>query len=180
MTELSLNLLDIAQNSIKADATLIVLSVKTAGQAMTLTVEDNGHGMTAEQAEKVTDPFFTTRTTRKVGLGIPFLKMGAELTGGWFGISSEVGKGTVIKAVYNLDHINVIPLGDMASTMVTLVSGCPEIHFVYEYESNGKGFCLDTREVKRILEGVPVNDPQVLAFIRGFINENMQMLENET
>lgn len=174
MQELSLNILDIVQNSIKAKADLIEISVIKRSDVSTLTIviKDNGCGMTAEQVDRVTDPFFTTRTTRKVGLGIPFFKMSAEMTGGSFRIESEVGKGTSVIAEYDYSHIDFMPLGDMAQTMLSLVSVNPEIDFIYFYEIDGEGFTMDTREIKAILEGMPVNSPQVLSFITEFINEN--------
>ena len=123
MTELSLNVLDIAQNSIKARASLVRISVSrdTAARRLSISVEDNGCGMTPEQVEHVIDPFFTTRTTRKVGLGVPFFKLSAELTGGSFRIQSREGEGTSLRAEYCYDHIDMLPLGDMASTMTTLI-----------------------------------------------------------
>lgn len=179
MQELSLNILDIAQNSIRANASLITIEIvrSTAENRMAISIEDNGCGMSKEKVEQVINPFFTTRTTRSVGLGIPFFKMSAEMTGGSFSIDSEVGKGTKVTAVYVLDHIDLMPLGDMASTMVSLISVNPDIDFVYRYQYNDAEFTLDTREVKQILEGLPVNSPQVLVFIKDFIEENTRQAE---
>lgn len=181
MQELSLNILDIAQNSIRAGANLIGISVVRSmiDNKMTIIVEDNGCGMSKEKIEQVTNPFFTTRTTRPVGLGVPFFKMSAEMTGGNFKIESEVGAGTTVTATYVLDHIDLMPLGDMASTMVSLISVNPEIDFTYRYGYNGKEFLLDTREIKQILEGLPVNSPEVLMFIKEFIEENTKQVEFE-
>lgn len=179
MQELSLNILDIAQNSIRANASLITIEIirSTAENQMTISIEDNGCGMSKEKVEQVINPFFTTRTTRSVGLGVPFFKMSAEMTGGSFSIDSKVGKGTKVTAVYVLDHIDLMPLGDMASTMVSLISVNPDIDFVYRYQYNDAEFTLDTREVKQILEGLPVNSPQVLVFIKDFIEENTRQAE---
>lgn len=181
MTELSLNVLDIVQNSIKARASLITVSVEkhTDSRTLSISVEDNGCGMTEEQLAHVIDPFFTTRTTRKVGLGVPFFKMSAELTGGSFSINSEVGKGTSLCAEYHYDHIDMMPLGDMAATMVSLVSVNPDVDFVYSFRCDGEGFAMDTREVKTVLEGLPVNSSEVLVFIRDFINENQSEFDRE-
>lgn len=174
MTELSLNVLDIAQNSIKAGASLTVISLKrdTAARRLTIFIEDNGCGMTPEQVEHVIDPFYTTRTTRKVGLGVPFFKMSAELTGGSFHIESETGKGTRLTAEYCYDHIDMLPVGDMASTMTSLISVNPDIDFIYRFSCDSASFAMDTREIKTLMEGLPVNSAEVLAFIRDFINEN--------
>lgn len=179
MPELSLNVLDIVQNSVKAKASLIeIQAVKnTKAKELSICIKDNGCGMTKEQVARVIDPFYTTRTTRKVGLGVPFFKLSAEITGGRFRIDSEPGVGTEICAVYCYEHIDMMPLGDMASTMVSLISVNPDIDFVYTYQKDEQGFTLDTREVKTVLEGVPVNSNEVLVFIRGYIKENEQEIE---
>jgi anti-sigma regulatory factor (Ser/Thr protein kinase) len=181
MTELSLNVLDIAQNSIKAKASLITISIErdTACGLLTISVEDNGCGMDEETLRRVVDPFYTTRTTRKVGLGIPFFKMSAELTGGSFSIESRVGKGTRLTAVYHYAHIDMMPLGEMDQTMVSLVSVNPEIDFIYRFSCNGEAFAMDTREVKQVLEGLPVNSGEVLAFIRDYIRENQSEIDQK-
>ena len=181
MQELSLNILDIAQNSIRADASLITIEVlkSTVENRMTIAITDNGCGMSPEKVEQVINPFYTTRTTRPVGLGVPFFKMSAEMTGGSFRIESREGAGTRVEAVYVLDHIDLMPLGDMASTMVTLISVNPEIDFVYRYRCNDAEFTLDTREVKQILEGLPVNSPDVMLFVKEFIEENTAQADAE-
>lgn len=181
MQELSLNILDIVQNSIRAGASLVEIAVdkQTADNRMTITIRDDGCGMTEEQVKRVENPFFTTRTTRPVGLGVPLFKMSAEMTGGSFAITSRVGKGTTVCAVYVLDHIDLMPLGDMASTMATLISVNADMDFVYTYTVDGHSFCLDTREVKEILAGVAVNSPEVLAFVREFVEENTRQVEAE-
>lgn len=172
MTELSLNVLDVAQNSVKAGAPLIQLGAVRQGKWLTLTVEDNGCGMTEEQVAHVTDPFFTTRTTRKVGLGVPFFKMAAEMTGGDFSIVSQVGVGTKTTAKFDTTHIDCIPLGDMCSTVVSLIQCNPDRDFLYRYEIDGRGFTLDTREMREQLGDVPLDTPEVVEFIREFITEN--------
>ena len=181
MIDLSLNVLDIAENSVKARADLITVAIEkqTAQKRMSISVSDNGCGMTQEQLSRVVDPFYTTRTTRKVGLGVPFFKMSAEQTGGSFSIQSQVGKGTVIQANYCYDHIDMMPLGDMAQTMTALISVNPEIDFVYSLTCDGRGFAMDTREIKAVLEGVPVNGAEVLVFIRDLIHENQAELDTD-
>ena len=153
MTEISLNILDVAQNSVRAEATLIEISVAidTAGDKLTVTIKDNGCGMSEEQVENVTDPFFTTRTTRKIGLGIPFFKQSAEMTGGSFSIKSELGVGTTTEAVYVLSSIDRMPLGDMTQTIHSLVTMNTHIDFLYTYSADDKDFTLDTREFREIL-----------------------------
>ena len=138
MPEISLNILDVAENSVRAEASLIEIEVsaQTANDTLTVIIKDDGCGMTKEQVEKVQDPFFTTRTTRKVGLGVPFFKMAAESTGGSFSIISEPGRGTEVEAVFGLSHIDRMPLGDISSTIHTLVVFNEHIDFVYKYRYN--------------------------------------------
>ncbi len=174
MTEISLNVLDIANNSIRAQANLIeiIIQIQRDFDKLTITIADNGSGMTAEQIRQVEDPFFTTRTTRKVGLGVPFFKMAAESTGGSFQIDSEPGKGTRVVAVFALSHIDRMPLGDMNSTMHTLITLNTQIDFLYRYIFDSKEFTLDTREFRQILNDVPLNSPEVSAYIKEYLQEN--------
>lgn len=178
MQEISLNILDIAQNSIKAQASLITISISKNLTTHTMVCEilDNGCGMTDEQVENVTNPFYTTRTTRKVGLGVSFFKMTAEMTGGSFNITSDVGVGTKVTATYNTEHIDMLPLGDITSTIVTLISVNPDIDFVYKSKVDDSEFTMDTREFKKVLDSVPINSPEVLVFIKDYINENQNSI----
>lgn len=177
MQEISLNVLDVAQNSVSAKATLIqILVEETQDKRLIITIEDNGCGMSEEQVKSVIDPFYTTRTTRKVGLGIPFFKMGAEMTGGSFSIQSKVGEGTVVTAIYHTDHIDCMPLGDMGETIVSLVSCNPQIDFLYTRRYLGDEFVMDTREFKKILGDVPLNEPEVISYLREFLSENTKEL----
>lgn len=178
MQELSLNILDITQNSVKAKATLIEIEIEKIPTLKQLVIKigDNGCGMSVETLKNVIDPFYTTRTTRKVGLGVPFFKMSAEMTGGSFSINSTLSVGTNITATYFYEHIDMMPLGDMAATMVSLISVNPDIEFVYTYKIGDEGFTMDTREIKVILEGLPINSNEVLAFIKDYINENYQAM----
>jgi len=177
MPELSLNILDVAQNSIHAGASLIEISLKAESSAdrLTLTISDNGCGMSPEQVEKVTDPFFTSRTTRKVGLGIPFLKMAAELAGGIFRIESQEGVGTSVFATFRLNDFDRMPLGNMAATMTALISASPDTNFILHMEQDGRGFNMDTRIFREILQEVPLCQPEVLNYIGDFIRENMTL-----
>lgn len=175
-----MNILDIAQNSVRAGAGLIEigLAVDTEGQSQELTIRDDGCGMDEEMVRTVTDPFVTSRTTRKVGLGVPFLKMAAEMTGGAFTIQSEVGKGTLVRATFTLGHIDLMPLGNMGETLSALVGANPDIDFIYRYEEDGRAFTFDTCEARELLGGVPLSTPEVALFIRDHVNENMQDLHN--
>ena len=174
MTEISLNILDVAQNSIRANASLIEIKVcaDTNADLLSVVIKDNGCGMTKEQIEKVTDPFFTTRTTRKIGLGVPFFKFAAESTGGNFEIKSEVGVGTIVTANFGLSNIDRMPLGDMTSTIHMLITFNTHIDFLYIYKIDDKEFTLDTREFREVLGDVSFDLPDVSSYIKEYLTEN--------
>lgn len=178
MRELSLNILDIAQNSIAAGASLIKIDVaeNTASKELTITVSDNGCGMTEEQLNSVLDPFFTTRTTRKVGMGIPLFKLAAEQTGGSLKIESEKGKGTKTSAVFKTDSIDFTPLGDVTSTITILISMNTDRDFIYTRRLDDESFELSTVQLKEILEGVPLSEPEVVGWMKDYINEQTNIL----
>lgn len=174
MPEISLNILDIAQNSIRAEASLIQLSVlaDTASDTLTVRIEDDGKGMTPEQAQHALDPFFTTRTTRKIGLGLPFFKFSAESTGGRFEIRSQPGVGTTVEAVFVLSSIDRMPLGDMTSTLHILITMNPQLDFLYTFKVNEHQFALDTREIREIMGDIPFTTPEVSSYIKEYLTEN--------
>ena len=182
MQELSLNILDVAQNSVRAGATLTEITVdeQPADDRLTISIRDNGCGMAPEQVRQVTDPFFTTRNTRRVGLGVPLLKMAAELTGGSLEITSEPGRGTSLRAVFGLNHIDRMPLGDIAATICSLVQCNPDIDFLYTFRHGDASFCADTREFRAVLEGIPLSTPEVVAYIGGYIRENTAEIQNQS
>ena len=178
MRELSLNVMDIAQNSISAGASLITLEVEEdlTRDLLRISVKDNGRGMTPEQVQNVTDPFYTTRTTRNVGLGVPLFKMEAEMTGGHFTIDSTVGVGTDLTAVFHPSSVDMIPLGDINGTVQLLVTGNPERDFLYSrrYKDHGgeRDFTLDTRELRAVLGGeVALNAPEVVLWVKDYLEE---------
>lgn len=173
MQDLSLHVLDISQNSLRAGAKNIFIIIRDLpGQdLLEISVEDDGSGMDEELLSRVTDPFVTTRNTRDVGLGIPLLKMAAEMSGGSFSIDSESGKGTRIVASFRHSHIDSPPLGDMSETVVTLIQGNPDIRFSYERHTEQGIFSLDTRELSEYLQGVPLNVPEVLQWIREYLDD---------
>ena len=178
MRELSLNVMDIAQNSIRAGASLTTIRVEESvpGETMAITVADNGCGMSEEQVKSVIDPFFTTRTTRKVGLGVPLFKMEAEMTGGSFNIDSTLGVGTTLTAVFKTSHVDMIPLGEIGAVMHLLITCNPEIDFLYIREKTNaageeKVLTLDTREFREQLGDVPFSEPDVSEWIKEYIAE---------
>ena len=177
MRELSLNVLDIAQNSVSANASLIEIELieSTQNNELLIGIYDNGKGMTPEQVLSVRDPFFTTRTTRKVGMGIPLFKMAAEMTGGELTIESQVGVGTKVRALFKTDSIDFTPVGDMCSTIVMLVTMNLHIDFVYKRKVDDREFTFDTRQIKEILGDVPLNEPGITQWIKDYITENTEV-----
>ena len=177
--ELSQHLLDIFENGAKAGATLITLNIVEdfAADRLLLEVRDNGSGMDAEMVRRVADPWVTTRTTRKVGLGIPFLKQAAEMCGGEFGIESEPGVGTRTWATFQHSHIDRPPLGDLVGTVLCMIVGFPTLevlfqHTVHTADGETREFTLDTRELRAVLgEDLPLSDPEVLGFLRETLTE---------
>ena len=178
MRELSLNILDIAQNSLSAGAGLVTLTVDedSGADSLTLRVEDDGRGMDADTLRRVRDPFYTTRTTRKVGMGIPLFRMAAEMTGGSLDIVSEPGKGTAVTASFGLSHIDRMPLGDMAGTVTALIQLNPGVDFVYRHTVDGRSFEMDTRELRAQLGDVPLSEPDVMEWIDGYLREHEDSL----
>ena len=175
MKELSLNVLDIAMNSVKAGATLISVRIEENDTEMVITITDNGCGMNEEMLKRVTDPFCTTRTTRKVGLGIPFYKLAAEQTGGTLEIVSKVkekdgdASGTKVTASFMKNHIDCLPLGDIISTLCTLIQGSPDIDFEFSHKYNNEVY-LSTAEMRQILGDIPLNSPDVLVWVREYLD----------
>lgn len=174
MKELSLHILDIAQNSVTAGAQLIKISVleDKENDILEFSVEDDGCGMSEETLKKVTDPFVTGRTTRKVGLGIPLLKAAAELAGGGIRLSSHIGKGTKITARFGYSSIDRQPLGDMAGTILGLVTSYEDVDFVYHHKVDTDEFMFDTREIRNILGGVKFTTPEVVLWLSEYLKEN--------
>ena len=174
MKEISLNILDIAENSVKANASLTEILIDEEGDKLTLTIRDNGCGMDEQTVRSVIDPFYTTRKTRSVGLGIPLLKLACEQTGGALTIESSTAQsdhGTTVRAIFFKNHIDFIPLGDVISSIVTLIQGHPEKDFLFCHSIDGAQISLDTREIRAILEDVPLDTYEVLCWIRSSIEE---------
>lgn len=179
MRELALHLLDIAHNSVSAHARNITIAVAedTLSDRLHLSVEDDGTGMDAETVRRVVDPFVTSRTTRKVGLGIPLLKEAAEACNGYLEIQSTLGKGTRVDVEFQRSHIDRMPLGDVAETILTLVVGCPEIHWRLIYKVDQDVFDFDDQEIKETLEGIPLTDPSILGYLRGYIQQGIAQIQ---
>ncbi len=176
MKELALHILDVAQNSVTAKAANIRIEIQedTQNNTFIVLIEDDGKGMSEEVLKKVTDPYFTSRTTRHVGMGIPLLKQNAEIAGGSFQITSQLGKGTLVKALFQHNHYDRPPLGDIPGVISIMVSSNPDIDWVYKHSKNGRTFVFDTREVKEVLEGIPLSEPSVNVYLKEMIEENLK------
>jgi hypothetical protein len=179
MKDLALHILDILQNSVTAGATLVKLQIDEIPERDEYLVRfiDNGKGMNADMVQNVTDPFFTTRTTRKVGLGLPLLKQNAERTGGNMTIQSEPGIGTEIDVMFVYRHIDRLPTGDIPGTLALTVSSYPAIDFNYTHTTPEGTFIFDTIEIKETLGELPINNPQVIAFMKDLISENLKEIK---
>ena len=179
MKELSLHILDIVQNSIKAEAKNITVEIveSTSEDKLTITVIDDGCGMSEEFLARVRDPFTTTRTTRKTGMGISLFEAAAQQTGGGLDIRSKLGEGTTLTVWFGLSSIDRAPLGDMAGTMETIIGGAPDIDYVYRHVTDKGEFVLDTKELRQMLGDVPLNVPDILSWINGYIEEGLSEIK---
>jgi hypothetical protein len=168
MQDLSLHILDVAENGIIAGADLIEISIveDPKSDRMTITIKDNGRGMAPEFLSRVLDPFVTTRTTRKVGLGLSLFQQAAQAAEGDLDVKSTQEVGTTVSVFMRYDHIDRKPMGNMPDTIVTLIEGNPEVDFVYSHRIDGKEYLLDTREIRVELEGIAINHPEVIGLIR--------------
>jgi hypothetical protein len=177
--ELSLHILDIVENGIGAGADFICISIIEDRKTnwLRIQIKDNGRGISKEILDRVTDPFFTTRKVRKVGLGLSLFKEASNRCEGEFHISSHKGKGTEVSATFRRDHIDLAPIGDMGGTLSSLILGNAEVNFVYTHRIDDKHFELDTRRIQDELEDVPIQDPQVLKYISDHIRESLASLE---
>jgi len=174
MKELSLNILDVTENSVKAGAAKTEILLEETDETLKIVINDNGCGMDEETVKSVTDPFYTTRTTRKVGMGVPLLKLAAEQTDGSFSVESSIDKdnhGTKVTAVFNKNHLDFTPLGDIVSTLTTLIQGHPDTDFYFSHKNGDSEVKLDTRELREVLEGVPLNSYEVIKWIEEYLKE---------
>jgi hypothetical protein len=187
MREITLHLLDIVENSIAAQATSIQVFVleDLAADQLIARVEDNGKGMTPEMVESVIDPFVTSRTTRKVGLGIPLFKAAAEASNGTLWIESDLGQGTSLTAAFQRSHIDRMPLGDLPGTLLAMLVAHPEVHWKFTYqarysaEEEPESFDFDDLSIKEILGDISLTEPEVLTFLRGELEEGIFRIQNK-
>lgn len=182
MRELSLHVLDIAENSVNASATIIEITIdeNLNNDELLITISDNGNGMTPEIAAKICDPFVTSRTTRKVGLGIPFLKAAAEACNGYLKILSEIDHGTTISTKFQHSHIDRMPLGDIETTFLNLMIGFPEINWIFNYRKNDRIFRLNDIEIKDTLGEVPLSEPAVINYLKDLLHAGIESIKEQS
>lgn len=175
MKNLAMHILDIFQNSIRANATCISITIDEEQQEnlLCMTILDNGKGMDPEMLAKVTDPFYTTRNTRRVGLGLPLLKQNAERSGGEFSISSEPGKGTMVKATFTLDHLDRPSHGDLTGVLILSVTSNPSVDFIYQHTRNGQSYRFSSSEIKEALGGLSLDAPELYGILHDMVAGNL-------
>jgi hypothetical protein len=179
MKDLSLHILDIVQNSIRAKARLIEIEISELPECdqLIISISDDGSGMSDEQLQQASDPFYTSRTTRKVGLGLSLLKQNAETTGGSFSIDSKLNQGTTVKAIFGYNHIDRPVLGDLVGTLVLLICSPGDTDYVFKHQTPFGEFELDTREIRQTLEDVPISHPDIRTFIQEMLRENLEQIQ---
>ena len=178
MKELSLNILDVAHNSISAGAKNIELSLSIGEETITVDIKDDGCGMSPEMLKKVTDPFTTTRTTRKVGMGLPLYKLAAEQTGGSLSIESRLGEGTDVSAVFYKNHIDCPPIGDMPLTIAMLMAAAESANLIYRFKTANGEFEISSDELREILgEGISLSEPEIQGWITEYIKQQEALLK---
>ncbi len=176
MEDLSLHILDIAENSVAAQANRIeiIITEDEKQDLLSIEVNDNGIGMDEETVQKALDPFYTSKTVRRLGFGLSLLSEAAKAADGHLSIKSKKGEGTRVKADFQYGHIDRQPLGDMGQTIVTLVIGNPEIDFVYIHNKNGRVVCIETGDIRSQLDGAPINSPAGIRKIREDIKKTQR------
>ena len=179
MKELSLHILDVAQNSVSAGASRLDITLREDARGwLTVTIADNGRGMSPDFLARVTDPFTTTRTTRKVGMGLALYLLAAEQTGGRLSIDSTQGQGTTVTATFDRNHLDCPPLGDLAGTVALLSQGSPELELHYCHTAPSGEAELSTVELKEVLgDDISLAEPEIFAWIQNYLSEQEAQLE---
>ena len=182
MLSLAAHILDIVENSVRASAKLIEILIEedTNDDCLTIEIIDDGHGMDEKTLKKVRDPFYTTKTVRRVGLGLPLLAEAAERSGGTLRMESIENTGTRIKATFGLRHLDRQPLGDIVGTLIILIVANIHIDFFYKHRHNDRQFEIDTRVIRKEIEDVPINHPEIIKYIRGIIEDGLSEIGSES
>ncbi|MBP1924915.1 sensor histidine kinase YesM [Sedimentibacter acidaminivorans] len=178
MKELSMHILDIAMNSVKAEAKLIEITVEDSikNNSIKITIKDDGKGMSKEILENVANPFYTTRTTRKVGLGLSMLKEASERCNGYLKINSQLGVGTIVESFFERNNIDRAPLGNIADTILVIVNSLKNCNLIYNHVVDDNSFTISTQQLKEILGEVVISDSNVVMWIKEYVNENINDL----
>jgi len=181
LQDIAMYILDIGNNSIRAKASFVEISFVESSQldSCTLKIDDDGCGMSAKQLENVRNPFYTTRNTRKVGLGMSFLDQLASQCNGNLVIESEVGKGTKLTLNYQRSHFDAPPIGDIASSMIALIQADGKMEYLFSYEIDRTNFEFDTKQIKELLDGVSITEPSILLWLKDYIDEGLKRLKEE-
>lgn len=176
MLELSLHILDIVENAVRAEAETVAITLIEDPQADRLTLEigDDGKGMQEDELRRVLDPFYTTKKVRRVGLGLPMLAQAAQNAGGGLKMESKPSEGTTVRVAFQLSHIDRQPLGDIQGTLAILIAGNPDVHFIYRHRRQQRQYLLDTDEIKNEIGDIPINHIEVLKFIRHDVAEGLK------
>jgi anti-sigma regulatory factor (Ser/Thr protein kinase) len=179
MKDLSLHILDIVQNSIRAKAKLIGIEISEIPEQnqLVIAITDDGTGMGPEQLKSAIDPFYTSRTTRNVGLGLSMFKQNAELTGGTFNLESELGKGTKVTVTFGLNHLDRPVMGDLVGTLLLLICSSGETDYAFKHRTPSGEFAFDTHELKQTLGNVPISHPEVRSFLKEMFRENLEQIQ---
>ena len=178
MRELSLHILDALKNSLEAGATVVDLTIEEdlAADWLTITIQDDGRGMSEDQLTRIFDPFFTTRETRHVGLGIPLFKAATERCNGELTIESQLGKGATLRATFQHSHIDRAPMGDITGTlMAVILSGSCDLY--YTHRVDGREFAFSTKDIRSELDDIPLTHPAIRHWLRDFITEGEESLQ---
>ena len=178
MVDLSLHLMDIMQNSVVVGSTFVEAGIiaEKKKNLLTMYVKDDGWGMSPETVKRVSDPFYTTRSTRKAGLGLPLLMDAAHMAGGEVYIESEVGRGTTVTSTFQIDHIDRKPLGDVADTITASIMGYPDMEFHLLLKNDDAEYVFRTEDVREQIGEVPINDIEIISFIRDMLNEQITLM----
>lgn len=179
MLELAAHILDIAENSIRAGAKLIKINIdeNIVNDSLSIEIIDDGQGMKPEEIKKALDPFYTTKTVRRIGLGLPLLADATQRAGGHFDLKSQEGEGTTVRASFGLNHIDRQPLGDIISTLIILIAGNSSVDFVYKRRCNDRQFEMDTRNIRKEIDDIPMNHPEILKYIREVLEEGFNEIK---
>ena len=179
MLELAAHILDIAENSVRAGARLIKIDIEedTAKDFLSIKIIDDGQGMKQEEITKVLDPFYTTKTVRRIGLGLPLLADAAQRSGGHLKLESQEGKGTTVTATFGLAHLDRQPMGDIIGTLTVLIAGNSNVDFLFKHKRNDRQFELDTRQIRKEIGDIPINHTEILKYIRGVLEEGFDEIK---